>query len=388
MRRILGFGAAVAALTVWAAVPAAAAAGWSQQATPNPPVSVHDGLSAVWCASASACTAVGFYDTSAGNQFGLVEHWNGSTWTVQSNPSGHGELAGVACTSAASCIAVGSAGPGSALLAESWNGTRWTAQPVPVPSGASSASLNGVECSGAASCLAAGTFAGTNGVQHVLIERWNGSTWSVQAVPSRAGQLYGISCLSAASCFAVGTDGVTGLVLAEHWNGSSWVVQGTPALPHIEGGPPASAQLSGVSCSGTVCMATGSLSGPFSTPESTPVRTLGELWNGAKWVLQTTPDAGAGTGGSGGGTAELNGVSCVSATSCTATGAFTSDNDFPVIVMAARWNGTKWANVAITDPSGGGGSSLNAVSCRTTACTAVGYYDNASHVQVSLAERN
>lgn len=198
----------------------------------------------------------------------------------------------------------------------------------------------------------------------------------------------GIACRSAASCFAVGTDSRTHFVLAEHWNGRKWRVQRSPSLPDIGGGRAAAAELSGVSCSGADCMATGSFSGQFETPESTPTRSLGELWNGKKWTVVKTPSGGAGDEGSGDGSAVLNAVSCGSATRCAAAGIWTDDNEAgPVVLLVATWNGSKWREGKIADPSGGNGSWLYGVAC-TTACTAVGSYDNSSAAGVSLAERN
>ena len=50
--------------------------------------------------------------------------------------------------------------------------------------------------------------------------------------------------------------------------------------------------------------------------------------------------------------------------------------------MAERWNGTAWAMQSIPNPNGSG--QLNGVSCTSaSACTAVGYYGG----YVTLAER-
>ena len=65
-----------------------------------------------------------------------------------------------------------------------------------------------------------------------LIERWNGTTWSVAASPSQgaalAGELLGVSCSSATSCFAVGDRPTpprrTAHPLSERWDGKTWSV--------------------------------------------------------------------------------------------------------------------------------------------------------------------
>jgi len=84
-------------------------------------------LSAVSCASAIACTTVGFYDTNSGGQQTLAEVWDGTAWSLQptANPANAAsQLNGVACRAPRACTAVGvSAGApdshgGSATLAE------------------------------------------------------------------------------------------------------------------------------------------------------------------------------------------------------------------------------------------------------------------------------
>jgi hypothetical protein len=81
----------------------------------------------VFCATSQMCMAVGV--TGAGT---LVEQWNGSSWvTVPSpNPPGaKGDLFSTACLQATNCWAVGtwSNSPGTAnVLIEHWNGTAWT----------------------------------------------------------------------------------------------------------------------------------------------------------------------------------------------------------------------------------------------------------------------
>src|SRR6478609_3158058 len=123
---------------------------WTLQSTPNPSGASY--LNGVSCTSASACTAVGWYVTSTNATLTLAENWNGTTWTVQStpNPSGaaHSFLQDVACTSASACTATGYYGSSAGVdqaLAESWNGTTWTLQSTPTPSGAtSSGTVRGV----------------------------------------------------------------------------------------------------------------------------------------------------------------------------------------------------------------------------------------------------
>ena len=70
----------------------------------------------------------------------LVEHWNGTSWSIVAAPSGssQSQLAQVTCPSATSCYAVGHYFDGSAdkTLVEHWNGTSWSIVTSPNPTGA------------------------------------------------------------------------------------------------------------------------------------------------------------------------------------------------------------------------------------------------------------
>jgi hypothetical protein len=70
----------------------------------------------VTCTSSTDCTAVGGYATGphSGSTATLVEHFDGSTWSVVTSPNPPtasppgSSLTGVTCTSAVDCVAVGS----------------------------------------------------------------------------------------------------------------------------------------------------------------------------------------------------------------------------------------------------------------------------------------
>jgi hypothetical protein len=108
----------------------AAPSGWSAQPTPNSAGTIGGELDGVSCTSATACTAVGLsVVNSAGLQGTLAERWDGSRWSAQPTPNPAGAtgrgFGGVSCTSATACTAVGSfnskAGK-SFTLVERWDG--------------------------------------------------------------------------------------------------------------------------------------------------------------------------------------------------------------------------------------------------------------------------
>src|SRR4029077_9080966 len=150
------------------------------------------------------------------------------------------------CTAAASCEAVGvqAGSSGTTALAEAWNGTAWGVQPVPDPRGGAEVTLTGISCASPDDCVAVGNY-NSSTVPAILAERWNGTSWSIQAIPDPGGSSYAtlseVSCPAADDCEAVGADSLG--PFAEVWNGTTWSAQSTPAPAGIR-----APQLEAVSC--------------------------------------------------------------------------------------------------------------------------------------------
>jgi len=336
---------------------------WSPQQTPNSNSS--NTLNGVSCASATACVAVG--------QNGLAAHWDGSTWTLDANPQATLDqtvLTGVSCASATACTAVGGPGDTQPTMAEHWDGTTWTVQSTPPAIGALDTWLKGVSCSAASSCVAVGTFY-KNGNQP-LVESWDGTSWTTQSISGPAGvTLYGASCRSASACTAVGfsdpspRDPRQRTATAERWNGSSWIPQSIPAPLGAQG-----TALYAASCpSASSCTAVGE-SFASSDGHGSP---LAERWNGATWTVQSTPRPVAAD------QSGLYGVSCSSATACTAVGFGNTSTGGVTLPLAERWDGRSWTIQATLTPPGSTSSTLLGVSCSAaTACTAVGSSDGST----------
>lgn len=217
---------------------------WSYQSTP----SLNSGpsrLEGVSCTSSTACTAVGWYRTLTGSLELTAATWNGSSWAGVNPKTGNGEFSDISCYSSTACIAVGNQRePGGKVvgMAQSRNGSIWSRLTVPSPSGATAAKLTAVSCASSTACTAAGSYTDSGGSTWGLIERWNGSAWSIQAAPSPPGalstQLKGVSCSTATACIAVGQSagGAGSGALALRWDGSSWTLQSVVANPGIGNG--------------------------------------------------------------------------------------------------------------------------------------------------------
>jgi hypothetical protein len=349
---------------------------WSIQSTPSPEGSNGgSSLSDVACKSATDCIAVGDYHGGL-MSFTLVERWDGIDWSIQpsANKSRSSELSSVACVFVTLCTAVGDYWTGSAgaTLAERWDGSSWSIQRTPNPSVNAWSELDGVACTSSSACVAVGAHE-ADGTDLTLIERWNGTAWSIQPSPNppgpRGSSLSAVACTAATACTAVGysADSLGAGTLAEQWDGTAWTIQPTPS-------PSEFAELTGVAClSATFCTAVGY----HSTSDFGGDVALVEHWDGTSWTRQPVPNPGRG--------GRLSGVACSSEWACVAVGEYTNRSGKTVILIA-RWNGTTWTRDPAPSPSGTQGEALAGVDCMfTSSCTAVGYSYGAK--QTTLVER-
>jgi len=208
-----------------------------------------------------------------------------------------------------------------------------------------------------------------------LSEQWNGSAWSIVTIPStgvsETNNLTSVSCTSASACMAVGSLlGVTyNQTLIEQWNGATWSIVTSPNTSATHGN-----DLNGVSCiSASNCTAVGTYD------NGTAEQTLIEQWNGATWSIVTSPNTSATLSNI------LEGVSCISASNCTAVGIANSGTFDQTLVE--QWNGIGWSIVTSANTSSSENNDLRAVSCTSaSACTAVGTYYNGTS-SLTLAEQ-
>ena len=131
--------------------------------------------------------------------------------------------------------------------------------------------------------------------------------------------------------------------------------------------------LPGVSClSDSDCVAVG-----YYANRDLVRQTLVESWNGATWSIVPSPNEGTKNN-------ELNGVSCVSPTSCEAVGDY--DTGFGATEnLVESWDGATWS--IVPSPGQGLSSGLGNVAClSTTWCTAAGSFVNLGGVTQSLVE--
>jgi hypothetical protein len=298
-------------------------------------------------------------------------HASAPEWTIVSSPhtSANDSLSAVSCPTTTFCFAVGQSSGGKAhTLIEKWNGSKWAIVASP-NNGSQGSNLFGVSCVSSVFCMAVGQYDSST---KTLIEQWNGATWTVvdaHSLGTKAHGLEAVDCVSTAFCMAVGFhETARGQTLAEDWDGSSWTV-----IPSANVGAKVDESLEGVSCaSSSFCMATGQA---FVTrgPGNSGDDTLVEEWNGSAWVLVPSPNPDTTYDN------DLDSVSCVSSTSCTAVGSITNSSGFSA--LAERWNGSVWS--VETLPPDGYWVMPEAVSCTGTTCILAGYFatTNSSNYQ-------
>jgi hypothetical protein len=369
-RRIKGYarivlaGAVVAGVLALSGGSSSASSGatavWSVVANPNP--SNNEELPSVSCASLTWCVAVGNYGFD--NQYlTMIETWDGTSWSVVPSPNTDvsiNVLTSVSCTSVDFCLAVGYDSPSGdteypQTLAELWNGSSWSI--IDSPNVSSTDSFTDISCSTATYCVAVGG-AGLMPIAAL----WNGTTWSItldsQLPGTNVSGLNSVSCTgTGASPFCVAAGAFNGPrafeVLIETWNGSTWTVASTSNPPVNHG-----TNLSGVSCaSPTSCTAVGSVTVKFGNQRKPSVQNpVIETWNGTTWSL--------GTGLNPKGNSQLGSVSCPSASSCIALGVY-GNREFFESESGGAWSMMKAPQVE-------GGSLADLSCSYPGSCAAVG----------------
>lgn len=215
--------------------------------------------------------AVGSYwDPTAYYYQTLIEHWNGTSWSVVPSPNvgnQNQQLFSAAAVFTNQVWAVGSLGWGTngasgeaGALAEYWNGSSWSTVSAPSVSGSGgfygTAALFTNDAWGVGQYCPVGQTCPTNGsMGQTLIEQWNGTAWNIVPSPNVANAenwlnaVAAVPCTTFNSCVAPGpffpnnvwaVGGAGGYdnsgvfhsqALIEHWDGTTWsiVPVGQPA---------------------------------------------------------------------------------------------------------------------------------------------------------------
>ncbi len=257
--------------TTWSAIAAPLPEGVTPTNTGFPPV-----VTGVSCISATICTAVGTYYDGLGKMHGLLEMLSNGSWIAATAPepgdAGTGSLQSallsqVDCPTASACTAVGfyrNTAGNSAGLIESWNGTTWTATTAPAPAGNLSAQLGAVSCPTPNFCVTVGQYEDSNSRNWGLLDTLSGGTWTGGAAPEptavpESGQyafLWEVNCPTPAFCLVAGeydnaSSNTTATVIT--YSAGSWSAAAAPVPSNVTNyfrGPHGGLQLTGRLCLG------------------------------------------------------------------------------------------------------------------------------------------
>jgi hypothetical protein len=314
---------------------AATTATWTVVQSPNVSFQANY-LAGIAAVSPSDVWAVGAeYRNDTSTPAPLIEHWDGTRWSLVRAPVAtwnYNELSAVSATSSTDAWSVGYRLVGPYLeqtFVVHWDGVRWRIVPSPNV-GSGSNSLSGVAAISPTDVWAVGQGDSpdiNNG--RVLIQHWDGTSWSVVRSPNtgtRLSQLTAISALSSTDIWAVGMRGHSTLV--EHWDGVAWSI-----VPSPDGAFASS--LSGVSArSASDIWAVG----------STGDHTLTEHWDGSTWTVVPSPDGTKQTN-------ELGSVVALGSGDVWAVGSTANTLTVTWRTLTEHWDGTAWTVVPSPNPS-------------------------------------
>lgn len=262
---------------------------WQKAISPNVSgaTAVNNELLGITAISANDVWTVGWAQDPQGPSYvkrTLIEHFDGSTWNIVQSPNPltdiNSVLRSVSGKSANDVWAVGASHNGrlpSRTLIEHWDGTQWSIVASPSPDTQLN-ELHGVAVVSANDIWAVGYRGGTNNETplETFILHWDGTRWIQVPSPNISGvanQLFGVTAIAANDIWAVGFAG--GAPLAMRWNGSVWNI-----VPVDRDSGLSSEKLTAVS--GTAAndvWAVGDGKGIFSTQTFATIR----HWDGARW---------------------------------------------------------------------------------------------------------
>jgi hypothetical protein len=221
-------------------------------------------LNSVSCASASACWATGGTQSRSGTTAGLLEHWDGSRWSIITTVAGGLKPRQFSCPGGGYCLVLGVRD--GAAAAATYSGGRWTAvPPPPAPGGRASQAAAAMPslfgCAAPDLCLAA--FPGTS----LVTDTWNGRAWT-PVTTSMLTYPIGLACSGGHGCWLLGMTRKY-RPLALRWQDGGWAAVTGPVARH-------QGYLTALAC-GSGCWAVGGKGGtrrngvPYTNPLIEPL---------------------------------------------------------------------------------------------------------------------
>ncbi len=221
---------------------------WSAMATPALLTNDNSAFNSVVALASNNVYAVGYQPAANGAVRTLIEHWDGVTWQVVSSPNGNStgsSLFGVSATSPNDIWAVGdNVAPDVPIttLVEHFDGTTWSIipSPNPVKSGFLAANqLLSVRAESPTDVTAVGAVRDGLLRTLTLIEHWDGAKWRVVASPNQGeaqgdfNTLQSVVAVSPTDLYAIGffADAATAgqqRTMVQHFDGHAWAIVSSP----------------------------------------------------------------------------------------------------------------------------------------------------------------
>jgi hypothetical protein len=327
--------------------------------------------------SATDAWADGYYANSTGAH-SLLEHWNGSAWSLVTAPAPSGGtsdvLNGIGANSSTDVWAVGTyfniSANESQTLTMHYNGVNWTIVSSPNPANSNSFVRRVSVVNGHDAWAVGQSTDVSSGNTSPLMLHWNGQNWSIVTgynVGEPFSNLVDVKAFSGSSVSTMGdwaTDQAGSILRPQgaHYNGA-WTVQTTPFMGTASS--PLNAQ---------AAISASNIWGIGDWYDGTNFQTLAENWNGSTWTIVPSPDEGGPEGS--GLTTVLFAAAAVNASDVWGAGVFYDGSRTQTYTM--QWTGASWATVATPDSGGPDAfyNQLNGVSkiSGTTDAWAVGFH--------------
>jgi hypothetical protein len=203
---------------------------WSYVATPT--LGINAALYSVSASSADDAWAVGSEVSGYRSRTTLLEHWNGTAWTVDTADavsSRNAILDSVLDLSSTNAYTIGS-GPTGTMF-EHWDGTKWSQVALPDASFSPSVYSQSISASSPSDIWVAGTsFSPATGQTIAEAIHFNGTAWTVVPMAQPSAGTAAITAVTAISPTDAWAVGLNGTPLLENWNGKAWTIVPSPTL--------------------------------------------------------------------------------------------------------------------------------------------------------------
>lgn len=316
------------------------------KAVPTPNDNFSNGLFAASASSPSDIWAVGL----------STIHYDGTNWTAfepaTTNGDTFSDLEGVVDISPTLAWAAGnvttSAGLPSQVL-EKWDGTKWSVSPSPKFAANRQPNIKTMTATSANDIWAIGDLLDNNiGQLYYLFEHYDGKSWKTTTILSGDAFLFGSSADATNDVWAVGFNGPENddsKTLAMHFDGSKWSIATTPSV-----GTGAN-QLNGVLALAPNDVWAVGFSTPVPPPTQAATLTLIEHFDGTSWSVVPSPNVGPNSIYQ---SNRLFGLTANSPHDVWAFGSyFAADGSGHQHTLLLHWNGTKWTVSPSPNPTNG-----------------------------------